>query len=477
MPTEKKAIERYQRIFGAYDIRGVVGEDLDTPEVMAIARAYGDYICPERSGRFVVGHDGRWSSAAFAEGASVGLRQSGHKVTHIGLASTPLVYWYGAEGSFDGSITISASHLAPNFNGLKLCASDALPLSDEYGLPDIKDALRKSPKTSASPCNERISYASPLAEYAAQIRRHLRPGRTLRVAVDAGNGMGGLEAEAVLAPFEKIDLWRLNFHPDSKFPVRPSNPLIEGALDELISVVKKNSLDFGLAFDGDADRAVVVDEQGKIVPSDALGGLIAIHLLETNRGASILHDLRVSRALPELIESAGGHPVRSRVGHAFIKRAMREHGAVFAMELSGHYYYADLHYTDNAPRTLVELINIVSLEDKPLSELLQPFECYPTSGEINLKVNDRNKTLAELSEQYKDGHVDHLDGLSVDYPDWWFNVRSSHTESVLRVNIGASSQELLKDKQQALLGEIASINEGLNHKITTKADVTNAKAV
>ena len=147
------------------------------------------------------------------------------------------------------------------------------------------------------------------------------------------------------------------------------------------------------------------------------------------------------------------------------------------MELSGHYYYADLHYTDNAPRTLVELINIVSTQDKPLSELLQPFERYPTSGEINLKVNDRNKTLAELSEQYKDGHVGHLDGLSVDYPDWWFNVRSSHTEPLIRINIGASSQELLKDRQQALLGEIASINEGLNHKITTKADVTNAKAV
>jgi phosphomannomutase len=451
--------DRLKRIFGAYDIRGIVGTDLDSPGVRAIARAFGEYLCSQRPGHFLIGHDDRWSSAGFAEAASYGLREFGHKVTHIGLASTPLVYWSGAEGGFDGSMAISASHLPPGYNGLKLCSRDALPLSSEHGLGDIADILRKPQRTSAYPFNEIVRYTSPLAEYASEIRRHLRPMTPLKVAVDAGNGMGGMATEAILASVDMIELWRLNFHLDSKFPVRPSNPLEPGALVQLAGTVKRHSLDFGLAFDGDADRAIAVDEQGNMLPPDALGGLIAIHLLKTNPGATILHDLRVSRALPEQIKAAGGKPVRSRVGHAFIKRAMREHQAIFAMELSGHYYYADLHYTDNAQRTLVELANIVSAENRPLSGLLEPFERYPTSGEINLEVTDREELLVRLEAQYKNASVDHLDGLSVDYPDWWFNVRPSHTESLMRVNVGAVSRALLKEKQQILLGQIHKINQ------------------
>ena len=453
--------DRLKRIFGAYDIRGRVGTDLDSPAVRAIARAYGGYLCPQGPGHFLIGHDDRWSSAAFAEAASYGLREFGHKVTHIGLASTPLVYWYGAEGGFDGSIAISASHLPPDYNGLKLCSRDALPLSSEHGLQDIADILRKPQRTSPYPFNELVRYTSPLAEYASEIRRHLKPMTPLKVVVDAGNGMGGLATEAMLASVDMVELWRLNFDLDSKFPVRPSNPLEPGALEQLAGTVKRCSLDFGLAFDGDADRAIAVDEQGNMLPPDALGGLIAVHMLKTNPGAVILHDLRVSRALPEQIEAAGGKPVRSRVGHAFIKRAMREHKAIFAMELSGHYYYSDLHFTDNAQRTLVELVNIVSAENRPLSGLIEPFERYPTSGEINLEVTDREELLAKLEPQYKDAKVDHLDGLSVDYPDWWFNARPSHTESLMRVNVGAVSRALLKEKQQVLLGQIHKINEGL----------------
>jgi phosphomannomutase len=451
--------DRYSRIFGAYDIRGVVGEDLDTPTIMKIARAYAEYLCPEQPGHFVIGHDDRWSSAAFAEAASIGLRQSGHKVTHIGLSSTPMVYWYGAEGDFDGSITISASHLPPNYNGLKLCSRDAVPLSNEHGLPDIEAMLRESSRINTRASSESVQYASPLAEYTANIRRHLKPIRPVKVAVDAGNGMGGIETETVLAPYGGIELWRINFHPDSKFPVRPSNPLIEGALDQLAGIVKKNNLDFGLAFDGDADRAILVDEQGKMVPPDALGGLIAVHFLESNHGANILHDLRVSRAFPEQIKAAGGQPVRSRVGHSFIKRAMREHGAVFAMELSGHYYYADLHYTDNALRTLVEVINILSIKNETLSELVKPFQRYATSGEINLEVANRDLVLASLEAKFRDGQADHLDGLSVDYPDWWFNVRCSHTEPVLRLNIGTVRQDLLDRKRTELLSQIRHFDD------------------
>jgi len=184
-----------------------------------------------------------------------------------------------------------------------------------------------------------------------------------------------------------------------------------------------------------------------------------MHFLKENPGAVILHDLRTSRIVAELIQAAGGRPVRSRVGHAFIKRAMREHSAIFAMELSGHYYYSDLHYTDNGLRTLVELINIVSADDKSLYQLIAPFKRYPTSGEINQKVSDRERVLKALESKYQDGRVDHLDGLSVDYPNWWFNARASHTELVLRLNIGATNEVLLKERQQTLLEQINDINQ------------------
>jgi phosphomannomutase len=458
MSNDRKIEDRYSRVFGAYDIRGIVCDDLDSATVMAIARAYGDYLCPKEPGSFLIGHDGRWSSPALAEAASIGLRQSGHKVTHIGLSSTPMVYWYGAEGGFDGSIAISASHLPPDYNGLKLCSRDALPLSNEHGLPEIEAMSRKTPKKSRRQSSELLAFASPMGEYVARIRSRLKPVRPLKIAVDAGNGMGGISTEALFSPFDTVELWRISFHPDGHFSGRSPNPLEEGALDRLSETVRKRKLDFGLAFDGDADRAVVIDEQGKMVPPDALGGLIAIHFLKENPEAVILHDLRTSRAVAELTEAAGGRPVRSRVGHAFIKRAMREHGAVFAMELSGHYYYSDLHYTDNGLRTLVELINMVSAEDKPLSELIKPFQRYPTSGEINLKVADQERVLTALEDEYREGRIDHLDGLSVDYPDWWFNTRSSHTESILRVNIGAANKTLLSDKSKVLLADIENIS-------------------
>lgn len=459
--TQKKSVAKmeYEHLFGAYDIRGVVGPDLDSRKTRAIAGAYGNYLCPKKPGRFVVGHDTRTSSPALAEAVSIGLREEGHHVVHIGLATTPMVYWYGAEGGFDGSVAVTASHLHPEYNGLKFCERDAKPLSGMHGLPEIAAALRNPSGAPQRPISHVIEYRSPLALYVSTIRRRLKPERPIRVAVDAGNGAGSVDTEKVFSPFDPLQVWRLGFHPDGLFPSRSSNPLEEGALDALAEMVTKHDLDFGLAFDGDADRAVAVDERGEMVPPDTLGGLIALHLLKDHPGATILYDLRASRALPELIEKAGGHPVRTRVGHAFIKPAMREQQAVFAAELSGHYYYADLHYTDNGLRTLIELINLVAAGDKPLSEMLAPLQTYYTSGEINRQVPDRNRVLKALETEYQDGQIDHLDGLSVDYADWWFNARASHTEPVLRLNIGASSQKRLDKERKALLSKLDRIIE------------------
>jgi phosphomannomutase len=448
-----KSLEnRYAKIFGAYDIRGVVGEELDSPMVRAIAGAYGDFLCPDQPGHFVIGHDGRWSSPALAEAASVGLRESGHHVTHMGLASTPMVYWSGAEGGFDGSIAVTASHLPQQYNGLKLCQRDAIPLSSEHGLSEILAILQRRPQRKE--CNELLQQASPLPRYVARMRDFLKLEKPITVAVDAGNGVGSVAAEALLSVVDRVQLWRLGFHPDGYFRERSPNPLTEGALNGLSAVVKKEGLDFGVAFDGDADRMVAVDETGEMIPPDAVGGLIGLRTLKQNSGATILHDLRASRAFPEEIEAAGGHPVRTRVGHAFIKLAMREQKAAFAMELSGHYYYADLHYIDSGLRTLVELMNIISSTDEPLSRLIKPFLRYPASGEVNLEVVDRDKALLALESKYRSGQIDHLDGLSVDYDDWWFNARPSNTEPVLRLNIGAISKTLLEEKRRELLGQI-----------------------
>jgi phosphomannomutase len=448
-----KSLEnRYKKIFGAYDIRGIVGEELDSPMVRAIAGAYGDYLCPEQSGHFVIGHDGRWSSPALAEAASVGLRESGHNVIHMGLASTPMVYWHGAEGGFDGSIAVTASHLPQQYNGLKLCQRDALPLSSEHGLSEVLAMLQRRPQRKE--CNELLQQASPLPLYVARMRGFLKPEKSIRVAVDAGNGVGSIAAEALLSVIDRVQLWRLGFQLDDHFRERSPNPLTEGALDGLSEMVKREGLDFGVAFDGDADRVVAVDETGVMVPPDAMGGLIGLRILRKNSGATILHDLRASRAFPEEVKAAGGHPVRTRVGHAFIKRAMRQQKALFAMELSGHYYYADMHYIDSGLRTLVELINIASSRDKPLSRLIKPFLRYPTSGEINLEVAYRDKAIQDLEKKYQSGQIDHLDGLSVDYDDWWFNARPSNTEPLLRVNIGATSKALLEEKHGELLGQI-----------------------
>jgi phosphomannomutase len=445
------------KVFQAYDIRGIVGTELDTPMVIAIAGAYGDYLCPDKPGHFVLGHDARWSSPALAEAASVGLRESGHKVTHIGFSSTPMVYWYGAEGDFDGSIAVSASHLPPHYNGLKLCERDAIPLSSDHGLQEIAAKVQKSRTKSRRHCSELLWHISPLALYVNAIKPHLNPHRIIRIAVDAGGGVEGIATEVLLSSFDMVELWPLGFHPDGYFRARAANPLEEGALDQLSLTVKKYNLDFGVAFDGDADRLVAVDEKGIVVPPDALGGLIALHFLKNNKRGNILYDLRASRALVEEIKVAGGSPIRTRVGHAFIKRAMRDQDAFFALELSGHYYYADLYCTDNGLRTLVELLNIVSSETRPLSQLIKRFLRYPTSSEINVKVKDRQRVLSVLEHEFEDAHIDHLDGLSVDYPGWWFNVRSSNTEPILRLNIGAINKKLLDEKQKLLLVQIQKL--------------------
>lgn len=444
-------------LFHAYDVRGTAGEELDCEQAMAIARAFGDTV-RQGDGRFVIGHDVRITSPSLAEAVSVGLRSGGHHVTHIGPSTSPMLYWYGAEGGFDGSIMITASHLPPRYNGFKLSGRDALPLNGEQGLPQVAARVRL-PFVFDQPCTPVIHHASPLEDYVRVLRRHLRGAGTLRLAVDAGNGSGGTDTHRVFEHFKHLWLHELNFDPDGHFPNRSPNPLDPGALDRLSRCVVRHGCAFGVAFDGDADRAVVVDERGERVSADLLGALLAARLLRRHPGATVLYDLRASRTVPEAIEAAGGKAVRTRVGHAFVKRAMREHRALFALELSGHYYYADLHSTDNGLRTLIEVTQLVSTGGQPLSERLKPLQRYALSGEINLRIRHREAALAALEQAYPDGRIDHLDGLSVDYPQWWFNARPSRTEPVLRLSVGAADPELLRRRVEGLQARLAPFLE------------------
>jgi phosphomannomutase len=447
---------RVAGIFGAYDIRGVVGDDLDSVVARRIGRAYGDHLRPGGGGRFLIGHDARRSSPALAEAFSVGLREGGHRVTHLGLATTPMTYWVGAEGRYDGSVTVTASHLPPAHNGFKLCRHDAIPLSVEDGLPQILAAVVAPEPPPAAPTSEDLGRVEALSHYASRLGAHLRPARRLRVAVDAGNGVGGADTLAVLQGRDDVELVAVGLHPDGGFPNRSANPLDPGATDRLGQLVVAHGCDLGVAYDGDADRAVAVDELGQTLTPDAFGALLATWVLAAHPGATVLYDLRASRALPEAIEAAGGVAVRTRVGHAYVKPGMRRHDAAFAAELSGHYYYRDLHFTDNGLRSLIELANLVAAADRPLSALAAPLGRYALSGEVNLTAADPAAVLAGLAPAYADGRQDHLDGLSVDYDDWWFNVRASNTEPVVRVNVGALSAEILAAHLGELLARVRS---------------------
>lgn len=430
-------------LFHAYDIRGVAGSELDCEQAMAIARGFGDTV-RTGAGHFVIGYDARTTSPSLAEAVSLGLRSGGHEVTHIGFSSTPMLYWYGAEQGFDGSIIITASHLPSRYNGFKLCAKDAVPLSGDKGLPEVEARLSLPFKFDQT-CNPLVHHESALEPYVQLMRGYLEDIASMELAVDAGNGVGGVDTHQVFKHFKQVSLHEINFKPDGHFPKRSPNPLNPGALTELSASVIKHKCAFGVAFDGDADRAVAVDEKGEMVSPDLLGGLLATHFLRQHPGATILYDLRASRAVPEAIEAAGGRAVRTRVGHVFVKTTMREQQAVFALELSGHYYYADLHYTDNGLRSLIELARLVSKSDKPLSCLLKPLQRYALSGEINLHIANREAALNALEKTYADAQVDHLDGLSIDYPDWWFNARLSRTEPLLRLCAGAVNQNILNE--------------------------------
>ena len=441
-------------IFRAYDIRGRYPDELDEAMARRIGNAFARLLSAEQ---VVVGRDMRLSAESLAGALAKGVLEAGADVADVGEVSTPLLNYAIIAGGFDGGAMVTASHLPGDMNGVKLARKDAVPLSGDRGLPRLEAMVGEEPVARAPGSSRRVDM---LDSYIGKVAGFVKNPRPLTIAVDAGNGMAGPEVPRL---FERVPAWRLvpmYFVADGRFPHHRANPLDPETTRDLQERVIREGADFGAAFDGDADRCGFIDERGERVREDLVTGLIADYLLGEVPGATILYDLRSSRAVVEAIERAGGRAVRSRVGHAFIKARMREEGALFAGELSGHYYYRDMGFTDNGLVTMVMVANILAASGKTLSALMKPLDRYPTTGEINLRVSDPERVFAALAARYRDADLDHLDGLTVGYPAWWFNIRSSHTEPVVRLNLEADTEGLMHEKAREVLGVIREADPG-----------------
>ena len=436
-----------RRVIKAYDVRGLVGSELDEPFAAAVGAAFARLVGGEGATRVVIGHDMRDSSPALSAAFADGVLAQGLDVTRIGLASTDELYF--ASGFLDcPGAMFTASHNPASYNGIKLCRAGAKPVGEDTGLAVIREELISGPPSGAAPSGPRGTLADSdvLADYGRFLRSLVtmtRP-RPLRVAVDAGNGMAGHTAPAVLGPIPSVTLEPLYFELDGSFPNHEANPLEPANLVDLQRHVVATGADIGLAFDGDADRCFVVDERGEPVSASAVTALVAARELAREPGAMVIYNLITSRAVPELVGELGGTPVRSRVGHSYIKAMMAQTGAVFGGEHSAHYYFRDFWGADSGMLAALHVLAALGEQDRPLSELMAGYSRYSSSGEINFRVDDAPSCVDAVVSSFTGQalSLDHLDGITVDLGERaWFNLRTSNTEPLLRLNVEAPTAE------------------------------------
>jgi phosphomannomutase len=439
-------------IFKAYDVRGTVPDQIDDD----LARRVGNaFVAVTGADRVVVGHDMRPSSPAMSRAFADGAAEAGADVTLIGLASTDQLYFASGRLEQPGAM-FTASHNPAQYNGIKMCRAFASPIGKETGLLEIRDRVAGG-ETSTAAQPGTVHEQDVLADYAAYLL-DLAPvtGRHLSVVVDAGNGMAGLTAPAVLGQLD-ADVVELYFELDGTFPNHEANPIEPANLVDLQAKVRETGADIGLAFDGDADRCFLVDERGELVDPSVLTALIAARELVKHPGATIIHNLITSRGVPEIVRELGGKPVRTRVGHSYIKAQMAETGAVFGGEHSGHFYFRDFWRADSGMLAALHALAALAESDRPLSEVLAPYSRHVASGEINTEVTDQQAVLEELQRTWgarDDVEIDHLDGLSVNHPAWWFNVRASNTEPLLRLNAEGEDQATMVRVRDEILAVI-----------------------
>jgi phosphomannomutase len=448
------SVSALSAVFKAYDVRGTVPDQIDEDLARAVGSAFVRVTDATSSG-VVVGHDMRPSSPGMARAFAEGAAAAGADVTMIGLASTDELYFASGALGLPGAM-FTASHNPAQYNGIKMCRANAVPLGMDTGLSAVRDLVAAGEQ----PTGERagtIVERDVLEDY-AQYLLDLVPvtGRRLKVAVDAGNGMAGHTAPAVLGRLD-LDVVPMYYELDGTFPNHEANPIEPANLADLQAEVRESGADIGLAFDGDADRCFIVDERGEIVSPSVLTALIASRELAREPGSAVIHNLITSRAVPELVTELGGTPVRTRVGHSFIKATMAETDAVFGGEHSGHFYFRDFWRADSGMLAALHVLAALAETDRPLSGLLAEFSRYVATGEINSTVVDQSAVVAEIERQYatRDGvTLDHLDGLTVTHPDWWFNVRASNTEPLLRLNAEAGDRATLERLRDDVLATI-----------------------
>ena len=448
-------------IFKAYDVRGLVDTEITADFCFATGVAFARFLQQEREpGTVVIGEDMRPSSPVFADAFSAGITSQGLDVIRIGLASTDMLYFAAGKLNMPGAM-FTASHNPAEYNGIKMCLSGARPIGKESGLLTIEKFVEQG-----SPIELRsvgVERSQPmLEEYVEHLLSlvDLSSMRPLKVVIDAGNGMAGYTAPAV---FKKLnaEVIEMYFELDGTFPNHEANPIDPKNLQDLSKAVKKHKADIGLAFDGDADRCFLVDEKGDLVNPSALTALIADRALASDPGSTIIYNLISSRSVKEVVEENGGTAVRSRVGHSYIKKMMAETGAIFGGEHSGHFYFRDFWRADSGMLAALHALAALSESKGSLSQLLHSYNRYSSSGEINSVVSDAQSVMDSIESHYLamdlaigDITTDHLDGLTVESTDWWFNVRASNTEPLLRLNVEANSAALMKKVSAQVLALI-----------------------
>ncbi len=440
-------------LFKAYDVRGIYGEDLTDGIAYRIGRAAAQYL---KVPQIAVGRDMRLSSPQLAAALMQGITDQGVDAIDLGMTTTDELYFAVGKFNYPAGVMITASHNPGRYNGMKFCRAQAFPISLESGLVDIRDLAISG--DFVEPAHKgRVIQRDVLDAYVQHALSFIDVSkiRPLKVVIDAGNGMAGMVMSRVFKhlPCELVPLY---FELDGNFPNHPASPIEPENMVDLQRKVREVGADLGAAFDGDADRMFPVDEHGNVVDGSMVTAIVAYSLLQKYPGSTILYNLIVSKSVPELVNRLGGKAVRTRVGHSYIKAEMRQLNAIFGGEHSGHFYFRDNWYADSGLIAFLIILEIVSVEGKPLSELLKPLDKGVRSGEINSKVSDVEGKLHALEEKYgKDApSVDHLDGITVDYGNWWFNVRPSNTEPLLRLNVEANSRELMEQKRDELLAFI-----------------------
>lgn len=447
-------------IFKAYDIRGVYGDALNEDMGYKIGLAFAGFIGSGK--QIVTGRDGRPHSSKLQTAFINGALDGGLNVVNMGLCTTPMTYFACSEGGYDGAAMITASHNAGHYNGIKFSREKAIPVGYAEGINEIEAAIEEERLHKADQRGS-LSHKDFKEPYLAFLKAQCNLSRQYKFAVDCGNGMGGFLIGDFLNEIDQ-EAEELYWDLDFSFPNHLANPLDFNNLRDLQKLVKKAGLEFGVAFDGDADRCFFVDDKGEVVPADLLTALIAGHMLEKHGPNPVIYDIRSSRAVAEEITRLGGTPVLCKVGHSFMKAKLRELNAPFGGELAGHFYFRDFFYADSAFYTMATVMRIIDESGKSLSELIDPFRRYMPSGEINFKTDKADALLEESQSRFPNGEVNTIDGIRIDFEDWWFSLRKSNTEPLLRLVVEGTTKDVLNQKVEEvkswILASGASLDEG-----------------